>query len=75
LGWKFDAESPGSSLVEGQLELDRCLYRKISRLRALEDAIHIRCRPTHEIDRVTDVLVSWDFSRFAKLRQLLTPSS
>src|SRR5262249_44350763 len=54
-GWKFDAKSPGSSLVEGQLELDRCLYRKISRFRALEDAIHIRRRPTHEIDRVNPI--------------------
>ena len=41
LGWKFDAENPCSSLVDDQLELDRCLYWKVGRLLAIP--IILRC--------------------------------
>jgi hypothetical protein len=40
--WRYiEAERPGGLEVDHQLVLHRCLYRKISRLLSLEDAIHI----------------------------------
>src|SRR5262245_66684602 len=48
-GREGDAQRPGGLEVEDEIELRRLLYRKLARLRALQDLVHIVRRALKQV--------------------------